>query len=87
MNAREQARMVAKEMEFLEIAAPYQDELDEAKDEVRAARESGDAQELDAAAARLDAAKDAINTFRHWARSNGKPRHPGPGSAVIKMGG
>ncbi len=87
MNAREQARLVRKEAEFLDACTPYQDELDAAKDAFRSAREGGDSEAIQAAAERLDKAKTEINTFRHWARTMGQPRDPGPGSAVIRMGG
>lgn len=87
MNAREQAHLVRKEAEFLEACAPYQEELADAKDAVRQARADGDAEQEAGAARRLDEAKKAINEFRHWARTMGRPRDPGPGSAVIRMGG
>ncbi len=87
MNAREQAHLARKEADFLDVCAPYQEELADAKDAVRQARENGAAEQQAGATQRLEAAKTAINTFRHWARTMGSPRDPGPGSAVIRMGG
>lgn len=87
MNAREQAHLVRKEAEFLDSCVPYQDELAAAKQAVRDARESGDASQIASAGERLDAAKEAINGFRNWARTMGRPRDLGPGSAVVRLGG
>jgi hypothetical protein len=86
VNAREQAHQVRKEAEFLDACAPLQDALAEAKDAVRAARKTGNADALAGATARLETAKTEINEFRNWARTMGKPRDLGPGSAIVKLG-
>jgi hypothetical protein len=87
VNAREQARMVRKEAEFLDVCVPYQDKLSAAKEALQAAREGGDAEQIAAAARRRREAATEINEFRHWARTAGTPRDPGLGSAVIRLGG
>lgn len=87
MNAREAADALGQELEFLNVAATYQDELDAAKQALQAARDGGDAADLAGAGQRMDAARNSMRDFRHWARSTGNPRNPGPGSAVIKIGG
>lgn len=87
MNAREQAHLVRREAEFLDTCVPYQDALAAAKQALREARESGDAERTAAAERQLGTAKTEMNEFRRWARTMGRPRDLGPGSAVIRLGG
>lgn len=87
MNAREAVEQARLEVDFLEFAATYQEDLEAAKQAVREARDTGDEAATASAVEHLHAAATEMNQFRHWARSTGKPRDPGPGSAVIRIGG
>ncbi len=87
MNAREAAEQARQEVEFLDLAATYQEDLEAAKQAVRDARDTGDEVATADAIEHLHAAAAEMNQFRHWARTTGKPRDPGPGSAVIRIGG
>ncbi|MER6942483.1 hypothetical protein ABT294_00545 [Nonomuraea sp. NPDC000554] len=87
-SARLAAMQARREAEFLDVCAEYQDRLAEAKDAVRAARESGDDEAAAQAYQRMKEVGREVHEFRAWAKTMGSPPEGRPGrDAVIRMGG
>lgn len=87
-SAKLAAIQARRELEFLEVCAGYQERLEAAKDKVRQARESGDAEAEQQAYLRMKAVGLEVHKFRKWARTAGRPKDGVPGrDAVIRVGG
>jgi hypothetical protein len=87
-SARVAAAQARRELAFLEVCEQYQLRLEEAKDALRAAKESGSQDAVTAARGEQRTIAREVHEFRAWARTTGRPREGVPGrDATIRVGG